>query len=266
MLFRRLHKILLILICVSSTFFVACSNQKGPLFKSQSKRAVTHGEYVVEKGDSLYSIAWRYKRDYKELASINGIGAPYTIYVGQKLKLSKYQDEIPSKYGYTGQSVVKQPARPKAYSKSRTRTPNRYSSKRRRQQAPTKTYSSKKLNWAWPAQGKVIQSFSTSSVGKKGIQIAGNAGDTIKASANGKVVYSGDSLVGYGNLVIVKHNKQFLTAYAHNRRVVVKEGDSVTQGQKIAEMGSSGTDRNKLHFEIRSNGKPVNPKQYLPAR
>jgi lipoprotein NlpD len=120
------------------------------------------------------------------------------------------------------------------------------------------------INWIWPASGKTIGTFSEG--GNKGVDIAGKAGDPVIASADGKVVYSGEGLRGYGKLVIIKHNATYLSAYAHNQTVLVKEGQSVSKGQKIAEMGSSGTDKVKLHFEVRRQGKPVDPLKYLPQR
>jgi lipoprotein NlpD len=122
------------------------------------------------------------------------------------------------------------------------------------------------INWRWPHVGTVIAAYSTSGKVNKGIDIAGNPGDSVRAAASGNVVYAGDGLLGYGNLVIVNHNEHYLSAYAHNRKVLVREGEDVTAGQKIAELGSSGTDRPKLHFEIRKNGNPVNPVPYLPPR
>jgi lipoprotein NlpD len=122
------------------------------------------------------------------------------------------------------------------------------------------------IEWRWPHVGTVIAAYSTSGKVNKGIDIAGNPGDSVRAAASGNVVYAGDGLLGYGNLVIVNHNEHYLSAYAHNRKVLVREGEDVTAGQKIAELGSSGTDRPKLHFEIRKNGNPVNPVPYLPPR
>lgn len=119
------------------------------------------------------------------------------------------------------------------------------------------------LDWVWPAKGKLVASFSESAT-LKGIDIAGTVGDPVLASAPGKVVYAGSGLRGYGKLVIVKHNATYLTAYAHNREILVKEGQTVTRGQKIAEMGSTDADRVKLHFEIRRLGKPMDPLRYLP--
>ncbi|MCM8596754.1 peptidoglycan DD-metalloendopeptidase family protein [Accumulibacter sp.] len=123
---------------------------------------------------------------------------------------------------------------------------------------------SEEVVWSWPASGKLIGTFSEG--GNKGIDIQGKAGDAVLAAAGGKVVYSGTGLRGYGKLVIVKHNNAYLTAYAHNQNVLVKEGQSVTKGQKIAEMGNTDADQVKLHFEIRRQGKPVDPLKHLPPR
>ena len=120
------------------------------------------------------------------------------------------------------------------------------------------------LNWIWPARGTLLSGFDE--VKNKGIDIAGTAGDPVLAAADGRVVYVGASLRGYGNLVILKHNNTFLTAYAHNQLLLVKEDQTVRRGQKIAEMGNSDADRVKLHFEVRRQGKPVDPAKYLPAR
>ena len=120
------------------------------------------------------------------------------------------------------------------------------------------------IAWIWPASGKTVGAFSEG--GSKGLDIAGKAGDPVIAAADGKVVYSGTGLRGYGKLVILKHNNSYLSAYAHNQAIAVKEGHAVTKGQKIAEMGNSDADQVKLHFEVRRQGKPVDPLKYLPRR
>jgi lipoprotein NlpD len=120
--------------------------------------------------------------------------------------------------------------------------------------------------WRWPADGTVIGTFSAGDKTRQGLDIAGKAGDPVRATADGEVVYSGNGLIGYGELIIVKHNADYLSAYGHNRKRLVKEGERVKAGQEIAEMGSSSATRDELHFEIRKNGKPVNPLDYLPAR
>ncbi len=118
--------------------------------------------------------------------------------------------------------------------------------------------------WQWPVQGKVISTFKRNTVDRKGIKIAAKEGNSVKAAAAGKVVYSGNGLISYGNLVIIKHNRTYLSAYAHNRKLLVKEGQMIKSGQKIAVLGKTGTESPRLYFEIRKNGKPVNPIKYLP--
>ena len=132
--------------------------------------------------------------------------------------------------------------------------------------APVPQLNAGGVAWRWPADGKVVGTFFAGDQTKQGLDIAGKAGDPVRAAAAGEVVYSGNGLIGYGELVIVKHNANFLSAYGHNRKRLVKEGDKVTAGQEIAEMGSSSASRDELHFEIRKNGKPVNPLDYLPAQ
>lgn len=245
-----------------------------------SVQSPSSGQYIVNRGDTLYSIAFRYGLDYRELARINNIGRGYNIYVGQRLKLKQIrttptnesivreaslgapttrpqpvqQVQSPSK------SVAKQTqpvkSAPKPASKP-TSSPVR---------KPVKTTASGPIRWQWPAQGKVSAYFRTKGNVNKGINIAASKGAPVVAAARGKVVYAGNGLLGYGNLIIIDHNQQFLSAYAHNSRVLVKENDMVKAGERIAEMGSTGTDRVMLHFEIRRDGKPMNPLKYLPKR
>ena len=129
--------------------------------------------------------------------------------------------------------------------------------------AATNSGNADQLDWTWPAKGKVVAGFSETA-NLKGIDIAGTAGEAVRASAPGRVVYAGSGLRGYGKLIIIKHNGTYLSAYAHNREILVKEGQQVTRGQKIAEMGNSDADQVKLHFEIRRHGKPIDPAKFLP--
>jgi lipoprotein NlpD len=119
-------------------------------------------------------------------------------------------------------------------------------------------------HWVWPTRGRLLRSYQSSGRGKRGIDIGGHDGQPVKAAANGKVVYAGSGLVGYGRLIIIKHNENLLSAYGHNSKLLVSEGDQVRAGQQIAEMGSSGTSRTELYFEVRKDGKPVDPLRYLP--
>lgn len=220
--------------------------------------------YIVRRGDTLYSIAWRYGFDYRQVAKWNAIRQPYTIYPGQKLRLTK-PPKTASRRATTARKSASAPS--KSASKS---APKASGTKKSASSAPLKK--SRKAaakggdgpvkRWYWPARGKVVTSFPRS--GGKGIDIAGRFGQPIQAAADGEVVYSGSGLIGYGQLIIVKHNKRYLSAYAHNNKILVKEGDTVRGGQRIAEMGRSGSNRAMLHFEIRRDGKPTNPMRYLP--
>ena len=229
--------------------------------QNQRKISAPPSSYTVRKGDTLYSISWRFGMDYKEVARINGIRAPYTIYVGQKLSF-------------------KSTSRPPTTSKAQTAQvkPATAAPAAKPQPAPTaqpapkpapakETFvGSQNLQWRWPTYGRVISTYSNSSPGRKGIDISGKAGQPIVAAASGKVVYSGNGLPRYGNLLIIKHNDVYLSAYAHSDRLLVKEGEIVQAGQKIALLGRTGTQRDQLHFEIRRNGKPVDPLRFLPKR
>lgn len=199
--------------------------------------------HVVRKGDTLYSIAFDAGLDYRAVARWNGIQSPYVITPGQRLRLRPPPGDRP----------------PATVSRKRSRA-----APRQPEAAPRPPPSTISDGWLWPARGKIIRRFSRNDADSPGIDIVGNPGQPVKSAADGTVVYSGDGLRGYGQLIIVKHNETFLSAYAHNRKLLVKEGDRVRRGQPIAEMGATGTDRVKLHFEIRKQGTAVDPLKYLP--
>ena len=214
--------------------------------------------HTVSRGETLYSIAFQYGQDYRTLARRNGIRYPYTIYVAQKLKLRG--DSSPAKQVVSRPKPAPKPrqtAKPQASPPKAAKPPQR---------PPSIAANTGPLRWNWPTSGRVIKTFSSKSDTRKGIDIAGRLGQAIKAAGSGRIVYSGSGLRGYGKLIIVKHNEKYLSAYAHNRKLLVKEGDIVKLGQRIAEMGRSGADNVKLHFEIRREGNPVNPMRYLPKR
>ncbi len=238
---------------------------------------------IVKKGDTLYSIAFNYGFDYHELAELNGIRDPSVISIGQEIRLfpgrpmtaARNTEPAASK---PAEPVIKdQPRLAKyAYSDAAMTQIVQIQSQVKPVTAPiAKAADNAGANdssddsedgpivWAMPAQGKLIAQFSESA-NRKGIDIAGKLGQPVLASAAGKVVYSGSGLRGYGKLIIIKHNKSYLSAYAHNDKILVKEGQSVARGQKIAEMGNTDANRVELHFEIRQLGKPVDPAKYLP--
>jgi len=267
------------------------------------------GTYTVVKGDTLYSIAFRNGTDFREVARLNGIAPPYTIWPGQVLKLSEHA-AAPAIVHAPPPAVAKAPpaaasapvfqtvetapaattpSPPPAHASSTATTPvavthpappasvTPVSPSNPPAVATTATAAATPVaasggtrtaggvKWRWPANGQVVGRFQASAA-IPGIDIAGKAGDPVLAAADGTVVYSGNGLVGYGELIIIKHNDSFLSAYGHNRKRLVTEGQQVKAGQQIAEMGSSGSSRDELQFQIRKDGNPVDPLDYLPSR
>ncbi|MBL1140711.1 MAG: peptidoglycan DD-metalloendopeptidase family protein [Proteobacteria bacterium] len=221
------------------------------------------GYHIVSEGDTLYSIAWRYNFDYKQVASWNQVKAPYTIYPGQLIRLKpvlkKKGVALKKPQASTKKNVVKQPLpekKPAPVKKPVKKVAKKTTVKPALPKGPVK--------WYWPTDGKIARTNSPTS--KKGLDILGRAGQRVKAAASGEVVYSGGGLLGYGKLIIIKHNETYLSAYAYNSKLLVKEGDRVKAGENISEMGQDHTGRTVLHFEIRKNGKPTNPSRYLPKK
>ena len=253
------------------------NHQQGTKTTSKSSSAAAKSAqpdyYVVQGGDTLYSIAWKLGVNYRELASSNAIRSPYTIYKGQRLRVKPAANPSVAKPvalqprpAVTASSApatapaatavakpVSKPA-PKVASKPTTAVPAK---------STAQAYDGK---WVWPTRGRVLSRFQVSGTGKQGIDIGGHEDQPVKAAAHGRVVYAGSGLVGYGRLIIVKHNENLLSAYGHNNKLLVNEGEQVSAGQMIAKMGSSGTNRNELYFEIRKNGKPTDPLKYLPKQ
>ena len=206
--------------------------------------------YEVARGDTLFGIARSTGVSVGELAEWNRIPPPYAIRTGQRLRISP-----PGESGGKERSAKKKPST----SESGRADPSSKPSPRNTR------YGSNFGPWSWPTEGRVLERFSQSN-GSKGIDISGNEGQKIVAAASGVVVYQGSGLRGYGKLIIIKHDADFLSAYAHCAKIHVREGSAIKRGQKVAEMGNSGTDRVKLHFEIRYRGVPVDPLEYLPKR
>lgn len=201
-------------------------------------------QHQVTRGDTLYSIAFRYDQDYRQLAMVNHLSSPYTLRVGQVLHLQATAK--PAK-------VVFYHSKPVQYARPARHVPR---------QAPISKYSQQSQGWLWPVHGKIVATYAPQQ-GKKGIDIAGKKGEKIHAASNGVVAYAGNGLSGYGNLIIIKHNNQYLTAYGNNLKNLVREGEHIQAGQAIAEMGVVDRRYWGLHFEIRQAGKPVNPLNYL---
>lgn len=254
-------------------FINGCSSRTGPApvvtlgekshAKVIKKVQVKSKYYIVKKGDTLYSIAFSAGRDFQEIAQLNSISKPYSIYPGQRISLSpsnnrhkkpKTQKTVKRPKTTTNQTVDNK--KKKAYGKHVKRNTE--------QDKPP--FPSRVNKWQWPHKGKIINKFSLAAEGNKGIDIAGGKGAAIIAAADGKVVYTGNALRGYGKLIIIKHSESYLSAYAHNDSIKVKEKQWVKAGQLIAHMGNTGADRTMLHFEIRYKGKSVDPLRYLPRK
>ncbi|WP_423757798.1 peptidoglycan DD-metalloendopeptidase family protein [Burkholderia sp. NLJ2] len=227
------------------------------------------GFYRVKPGDTLYRIALENGQNYRDIASWNNLANPNQIEVDQLLRVAPPGGAaaagVPAAAPIAGAAVATAPlssgpATPAAGTSSTLATPPAAATG----SSDTAAAPSGPVTFAWPARGPVLNGFDDAK--NKGVNIGGAAGETVKAAADGRVVYSGNGLRGYGNLIIIKHDATYLTAYAHNRALMVKEGDAVTKGQKIAEMGNSDSDRVMLHFEVRRQGKPVDPLKYLPPQ
>ncbi|MCO4799362.1 MAG: peptidoglycan DD-metalloendopeptidase family protein [Colwelliaceae bacterium] len=261
-------------------FIVGCSSRQSPApvvdvnsqlpLNKKVRNSLKATEYIVKKGETLYSISWRAGLDVRTIAFVNKIPSPYQIFPGQKLFLSaksaKASKNKPSRESLQNQqqTVIKKPiASNKKQEYGEVTRGQKIVKKPLRK---TGTFSQKVKRWVWPVKGKVIAKFSTKKQGNKGIDIGGRRNDSVKAAADGRVVYAGDVLRGYGQLIIVKHNDDYLSAYAHNDHILVKEQQVVKAGQVIAKMGDTDAERVMLHFEVRFRGKSVNPLKYLPRR
>lgn len=256
--------------------------QPAPTPIAEDNKPDARGTYTVRRGDTLLRIALDHGQSYRDLVAWNNLADPDDIKVGQVLKVAQAE-----RGGSNGSAVVtspitlpgaeKTPPVPKKTEPSGAKKP--YSESLAREENPkaekviaagvtpgttVTANDDEKLSWMWPSDGKIVATFDEGK--NKGIDIAGKMGQQVMAAGSGKVMYAGSGIRGYGNLVIVKHSNSLLSAYAHNRTILVKEGQNVTKGQAIAEMGDSDADTVKLHFEIRQQGKPVDPAKFLPSR
>ena len=231
-------------IALVTLLLVSCVTVKPPTSVSRGP-----GWYTVKPSDTLYSIAWRYGLDYKQLARWNRISVNSPIHPGQRLRLIK-----PS-----SQTVARNKS--SSSTRSSTKPKSRVSSKPKYVQSSSRNPS----KWIWPTKGKPLNTFLASDLDRRGIDIAGKLGQPVRAVADGRVVYSGNGLAGYGNLIIIEHSDTFLSAYAYCQERLVQEGSTVKAGKVVAKMGRRDNIA-KLHFEIRRNGKPVDPMKYLPNK
>lgn len=293
----------LFVVAVLALLLSACGGSRAPVQEHSVKKGSTTSQrssqarkysrgtnapYTVARGDTLYAIAWRYGYDYRELATRNSISAPYVIYPGQTLYLTE-QAKRKSRSSSSKKTTSPSARKPKRSSSTKRSTtvskrPSKKTTKRSKtasskaSNAKTTTKQAKKTTastvasvydrdykiaaWRRPAKGKLVGRFSAQR--RNGILIANALGTRVVAAAAGRVVYAGSGLIGYGKLIILKHSKRYLSAYAHNNQIRVTEGDVVQAGQHIADMGRSSVGKVQLHFEIRRDGKPVDPLRYLP--
>jgi lipoprotein NlpD len=236
-------------------FVNACAHESAPVINKSPSRVIPEA-YEVKQGDSVYNIAWSVGLDYLDIVKWNGLKAPYAIKPGQVINLR--ESVVKTTALSTEPSNIKQSA-------IATELPPRQAApvtKAVPAAAPAVGFSKTPAKWNWPAEGKLVGKYAPSK-GSNGIQIAGADGSAIKATAAGEIVYVGEGLRGYGKLIIVKHSPKFLSAYAHNRDILVNEGQAVKSGERIGRMGNTGAESTMLHFEIRVDGKPVDPLQYL---
>ena len=272
----------LLLEAVVCSLLAACSSsppggvkvvdRNGSAPAAARRTPVTSGQYIVRRGDTLYSIAFRFGWDWKALARAmasrrpipsRSVSYPFGGRAPAQPSVAKntpvVAPPVATKPALVPPAVsTSVPAKPAPAPASTTTPPS---------SGATPVVAGPAVSgWAWPASGSLIGRFASNGSLNKGIDIAGQLGQPVLAASGGTVVYAGSGLRGYGELVIIKHNETYVSAYGHNRRLLVREGQQVKVGQSIAEMGSTGTDRVKLHFEIRRQGKPVDPLQYLPRR
>ena len=250
----HLFRVAVMLLAVS-LFLTACGSSRVVRDGTAQAGASTPrpGQTVtVKRGDTVYRLAVNNGISPLDLATWNNIAPPYTIYPGQRRRLYPSGGAAPAR-------TASAPSRPAASSPRPSSPPAAASTP-----APPPARSS--VTWRWPADGQLVSRYVEGDPTKQGIGVAGSAGQAVRAAGDGVIVYSGSGLVGYGELIIIKHDEQWLSAYGHNRRRLVGEGDRVKAGQQIDEMGRTGAERDMLHFEICYNGKPADPLRYLPRR
>lgn len=264
----------------------------GQTYRERERGSLQSQSYTVKAGDTLYSIAWASDQDFRTLAQRNGLSAPYVIHPGQTIKLSgsvtkthnsstatpsrpatpkpsggaASTGQVAKSSTENGQNKSVDPASQPSYAGSASSQTGNNNNAASVTASRDTALPNRVAQWRWPVQGKIIRRFSATEQGNKGLDIAAATGTPVTSSAEGRVVYAGSALRGYGKLIIIKHSDEFLSAYAHNSRILVKEKQRVSAGQKIAEVGSTDADRPMLHFEIRYKGKSVDPLRYLPRQ
>lgn len=251
---------------------------RGSTFHDYQRASLSSDVYTVQRGETLYAIAFRANMDLRDIARLNNLSEPYTIYVGQELRLraetSRTAVARNNRNNNSATSDTNVITTPVATSSSREYGSTISSTENGTKQPPAvaasvprqRTVATADIRWRWPSQARVTRRFSTHETGGQGMEFSGRRGDSVIAAAPGRVVYVGTALRGYGQLIILKHNDDYITAYGHNDQLMVAEQQWVEAGQQIATMGSSGRDDVRLRFELRFRGNSVNPENYLPRR
>lgn len=267
------------------TVLFSCSSRNSPapvssisVLGERNKDSINSPQYTVKKGETLFSIAWRSNNDVRKIAQLNKISSPYVIHPGQKLLLVAPKSKK-SPQASKNKLVHKKPTKNSTHNTKNDIKNTLASTKKQaygenvntrksygKSTLATESFSQKISQWQWPVKGKVVEYFSSRVQGNKGIDITGRRGTKIKSSAKGKVVYAGNALRGYGKLIIIKHNDDYLSAYAHNDHILVKEQQFINAGDVIATMGDTDANKVMLHFEVRFRGKSVDPLKYLPKQ
>lgn len=252
---------------ITTLVMTGCASK--PQINNPVRYANAPDYYTVRAGDTLSGISARYGLSYISVAEMNDISPPYRIYVNQSIRLKKgsaFNNNRPTTqvFNNTETEIKRQTINLPTNQTATTKPVIPVPVVPVQPTAPVTTTTSTNLRWVKPSNGAVIANYNLAK-NIKGIRFGGNVGDPVFAAANGQVVYAADGLKEYGNLVLVKHVDGYITAYAHNSKIIVKSGDNVTAGQKIAEMGSSGTTKTMLEFQIRLDGKPINPANILSS-
>jgi lipoprotein NlpD len=279
----------LLIACLALGGLTACNKTWAPVEDRSSARGAfmtaSDGTYRVRRGDSLHAIAFNFGLDWREIARWNGIDAPYVIYPDQVLRLGPAPQASRSVTTTAARphpssteravtrtvDVAPEPAQTAPPEPPKTQVPASQQAQETRS-PPAQPASSPAVGpadpkaWLWPVEGRLISRFRANDPSRNGIEIGGREGQSVRAAAAGEVVYSGNGLIGYGELIIIKHSDRMLSAYGHNRTRLVAEGQAVAAGEKIAEMGKDERNRDLLHFEIRRDGTPQDPLRYLPAQ
>ncbi len=272
--------------CVSmvlaTLLFSGCSSSWAPVedrsVYQSSYKLTSDGHYRVRRGDSLHAIAFNFGLDWRDIASWNSIGSPYVIYPDQELRLTppRRQAGKPAVPAATTAGTTSSDGAPSSRTPAEGRSTTTISPAKSPGPATSKSTPDPNTRttavgadpgkWLWPTNGRLVSSYQANDPARKGIDIGGKEGQAVIASAAGEVVYSGNGLIGYGELIIIKHSERMLSAYAHNRKRLVAEGQTVAAGDRIAEMGKNDRNQSILHFEIRVNGSPRDPLSFLPGR